>query len=701
MAKDVLLEDLTPQQKEAVLHSNGPLLVLAGAGSGKTRIVMCRFSYLVKKKKLSPSSIFAVTFTNKAADEMKDHISTCLTCDHKHNWIGTFHSQCNKILRKEIKAIGFKPDFAIYDEDDQSSLIRHILKEFNIYEALYRGVASRIGMLKASMISPEDFLSQGDGFSFDEKLGRVYLRYQDELRRSNSLDYDDLVMLTIRVFEENPKILHKYQEMFPALLIDEFQDTNRAQLRFLKLLAGKQKNICAVGDDDQSISKSRGSDISNILNFEKDFPGAKIIRLDRNYRSTQNILKASSAVIAKNAQRKLKALQTNNVCGEKVLYSCLNTEEEEAKYVARVIKDLYLKSNFEYNNFAVFYRINLQTKALEDALKEESIPYHVVGGVSFYHRKEIKDIISYMRLALNNNDNVSLRRIINSPPRGIGSTTLAKIEQEAKKNSLSLFRALKLMLQSNGVASSFKDKLANFVATVEDFSSHSYRSAADMVKDIVEKTGYLDDLEEERIQTILELASSAENAAVRDFVDRVSLASACDEALPTRAVSLLPLHNTKGVEFPVVFIIGLEEGILPYFKAFDNPAELQEERRLFYVGMTRAQQILSLSSVKRRRVYSKIQEQEPSRFLADMPKECCTWIERSNPKEKSLSAAIPVGLSKKAPSFIIGSRVKHPAWGVGIVRDCCGEGEEAKVTVNFPGIGLKRLAARLANLERI
>ncbi|HTZ18333.1 MAG TPA: UvrD-helicase domain-containing protein [Dissulfurispiraceae bacterium] len=701
MAKDVLLEDITPQQREAVLHSNGPLLVLAGAGSGKTRIITCRFSHLVKKKKFSPSSIFTVTLTNKAADEIRERLSHCLSSDLRHAWIGTFHSQCNKILRKEIKVLGFKPDFIIYDEDDQSSLIRHILKEFNIYEALYKGVASRISILKSSMVSPEDFLSQGDGFSFDEKLGRVYLRYQDELRRSNSLDYDDLILLSNRVFEENQKILRKYQEMFPAILVDEFQDTNRAQFHFLKLLAGKNKNICAVGDDDQSIYKSRGSDISNILNFEKEFPGAKLLKLDHNYRSTQNILKVSSAIIAKNAHRKPKELKTNNPCGEKVLYCCLNTEEEEAKHVARVIKDLYLKSNFEYNNFAVFFRINLQTKALEDALKEEDIPYRVIGGISFYHRKEIKDIISYMRLALNNNDNVSLRRIINSPPRGIGSTTIAKIEQEARKNAMSLFRALKLMLQSNNVAASFKDKLAHFVSTVEELSAGSYRSAADMIKQIVEKTGYLDDIEEERIQAIIELAASAENIPVRDFIDRISLLSSSDEVLPERAVSLLPLHNTKGVEFPVVFIIGLEEGILPYFKAFDNAAEMQEERRLFYVGMTRAKNILSLSSVKRRRVYSKIQEQEPSRFLADMPKDCCTWVELSHQKEKAFKTAIQIGPSKKTATFIIGSRVKHPSWGVGIVRDCYGEGEEAKVTVNFPGIGVKRLAAKLANLERI
>jgi DNA helicase-2/ATP-dependent DNA helicase PcrA len=689
-------------QREAVLHASGPVLVLSGAGSGKTRVITCRFSNLVKKKKLPASSIFTVTFTNRAADEMKERISGSISCDLKQNWIGPFHTLCNRILRKDIKTLGFKPNFIIYDEDDQSSLIRNILKEFNIYEALYKGVASRIGMLKATLISPEDFLSQGDGFSFDEKLGRVYLRYQDELKRCGALDHDDLILMTVKLLEENADILKKYQEMFPAILVDEFQDTSRAQYRLLRLLAGKSKNICAVGDDDQSIYRFRGADLSNILNFEKDFPGARIIRIDQNFRSSQNIIKVAGCVIAGNGHRKPKALKGDGIGGEKVFYRCLNTEDEEAKSVARAIKDLYLKSNYEYCSFAVLYRVNLQTKALEDALREEDIPYHVIGGPSFYHRKEIKDIISYMRLAINNSDNVSLRRIINSPARGIGATTINKIEQEAKKNSASLFKTIKVMLQNNGIAASFKDKLSVFVKTIDRFASHNYKNAAEMIKDIVDKTGYLDELEEDRIQNVLKLASSAENVPATEYLDRISLPSANDEPMPSKAVSLLPLHGAKGLEFPVVFIIGLEEGILPYFKAFDNAAEMQEERRLFYVGMSRASQILSMSSAKKRRLYSKIQEHEPSRFLADIPKDCCTWVERSVQKEKKTGDKVLISSAhKKLPSFIIGARVKHPAWGEGIVRDCSGDGEEAKVTVNFPGVGLKRLAAKLANLERI
>ena len=701
MAKDVLLEDLNHQQKEAIMYSKGPLLVLAGAGSGKTRVITHKFAFLVKKKKYTPSSIFTVTFTNKAADEMKQRINRFIDHDHRNSWIGTFHSQCNKILRKEIKVLGYKPDFTIYDDDDQCCLIRHILREFNIYEALYKGIASRISILKSSLISPEEFLSKGDGFSFDEKLGRVYLKYEDELKRCNALDFDDLIMLTVKLFEENPKILDRYVNIFPYILVDEFQDTNRAQYKLVQLLSSRHKNICVVGDDDQSIYKFRGADISNILNFEKDFPETKIIKLEQNYRSTQNILNVSGAVISKNIYRKPKTLWTKKHGGEKVFYCRLNTEEEEAKYIARTIKDLYLKGNYEYNDFSILYRINLQARAIEDALREEDIPYQIIGGVSFYHRREIKDIISYMRIALNHEDNVSIRRIINSPPSGIGATTISKIEQESKKNSVSLFKAMKMMLKSNGLAASFKDKLNEFVHIIESLSSTSYKTAADMLKDVVEKTGYIDDLEEDRLQNILELVSSAENIPVKDLIDRVSLASSIDDSLRGNSVSLMTLHCAKGLEFPAVFIVGVEEGILPYFKTMDSLTEMQEERRLFYVGMTRAKEILCLTSVKKRRLYSKVQEQEPSRFLLDIPKNCCHWIERVYQKTELAPETVKMPLKKRSSAFVIGSRVKHPSWGVGVVRDCCGEGDDTKVTVNFPGVGLKRIAARFANLERI
>lgn len=701
MTKEVLLGELNSRQREATLHTKGPLLVLAGAGSGKTRVITRKFAYLIKKKKYHPSSILTVTFTNKSANEMKERISRFIEHDIKQAWIGTFHSQCNKILRKEIKALGYKPGFSIYDDNDQCNLIRYILKELKIYEALYRGVASRISILKSSLTTPEEFLSNGDEFSFDEKLARIYLKYQDELKRCNALDFDDLIMLTVRLFDENPKILAKYHNIFPYILVDEFQDTNHSQYRLLQLLSSSTNNICVVGDDDQSIYKFRGADVSNILNFEKDFPTAKVIKLEQNYRSTQNILDVSGAVISKNPHKNPKKLWTEKGYGEKVFYCKLNTGEEEAKYVASNIRDLYLKGNYEYNNFAILYRINLQARAIEDALREEGIPYYVASGISFYRRREIKDIISYMKIAINPDDNVGLRRIINSPARGIGASTISKIEQVAKKNSASLFAAIKLILKSDNTTSSFKAKLSEFVKIIEGLSAVSYRTAADMLKDIVSMTGYTENIEEDRLQNVLELISSAENVPVKIFADRVSLASAVDNSTEGNVVSLMTLHSAKGLEFPVVFVIGLEEGILPYVKAIDDASEMQEERRLFYVGMTRAREILCMTGAKKRRLYSKIQEQEPSRFLSDIPKERCNWIEKVHHKtEEALNSSV-LPPQKLRAIYDIGCKVNHPTWGIGVVRDCCGEGDDTKVTISFTGIGIKRLATKYVDLIRI
>ncbi|MBF0557582.1 MAG: DUF3553 domain-containing protein [Nitrospirae bacterium] len=706
MAKDVmLLDELNPQQKEAILCSKGPLLVLAGAGSGKTRVITHKFAHLTKKKKLSPSQIFTVTFTNKAADEMKDRICRCLEDDVRNAWIGTFHSQCNKILRKEIRVLGYKPDFTIYDDDDQCNLVRHILKEFNIYEALYKGVSSRISILKSSLISPEEFLSQGDGFSFDEKLGRVYLKYQAELKRCNALDFDDLIMLTAKLFDEHPKVLAKYTDMFPYILVDEFQDTNLAQYRLLQLMASSHRNVCAVGDDDQSIYKFRGADVSNILNFEKDFPDAQVIKLEQNYRSTQNILDVSGSVIAKNKNRKQKKLWTDKGCGEKIIYCRLNTEDDEAKYVARTIKDLYLKNNYDYDSFAILYRVNLQARAIEDALREEGIPYNVLSGISFYHRREIKDIVSYMRLVVNHDDNVSLRRIINSPPRNIGVATLSKIESEARKNGVSHLAAAQALMKSNSLAASVKEKLGEFIKIINHLTAANYKTAGDMIKDIVEVTGYIEDIEEERLQNIMELSASGDTMPVKDFIEKTSLTpSPLNGSAPVRvAVSLMTLHSAKGMEFPVVFIVGLEEGILPYFKAVGEEAEMHEERRLFYVGMTRAKDILCLASAKKRKLYSKMQDQEPSRFLNDMPKNCCHWVEKTAEVQRASVPPRPVKISpqRTALPYVVGSKVNHPSWGVGIVRDCCGDGDDLKVTVNFSSVGLKRLSVRHAQLEKI
>jgi DNA helicase-2/ATP-dependent DNA helicase PcrA len=701
--KEILMQDLSHQQMEAVTCTNGPLLVLAGAGSGKTRIIAHKFSYLVKAKKILPHSILTLTFTNKAADEMKERINGLLEKNHNDSWIGTFHSQCNRILRKEIKIFDHNNNFSIFDEHDQCNLVRHILKEFKMYEALYKGIVSRISFLKSSLISSEDFLSSGDGFGFDEKLAKVYVRYQDELIRCNALDFDDLIMFTVKLFENYPRLLKKYQNMFSYILVDEFQDTNFAQYHLLKLIASARKKICVVGDDDQSIYKFRGANVNNILNFENDFPGTKVVKLEQNYRSTQHILNVSGAVILRNSLRKHKNLWTDNGLGEKVNLCCLSTYVEEARYVAKVIKELYLKGAYNYRDIAVFYRVNLQSKVIEDALRDENIGYRVFGGISFYQRKEIKDIIAYVRLSLNHGDNVSLRRIINNPHRGISAVTLSRIEHEAKKKSISLFDAIKASLRTDHFTSSVKDRLNEFTRLIEGFSSMKNRSAAGMFKAILEKSGYAETLDEERAKNVTELILSAEDKEISEFLDRISLFTNMDEINRGDYVSLMTVHSAKGLEFPVVFIVGLEEGLLPYCKAMKCEEDISEERRLFYVGMTRAKDILWLTCARKRKLYAKTQDQEPSRFLKDIPRDCCQWIEKltGHQQIKLVPVKRMVESRRHFTLYTAGCRVKHPTWGVGVVRDCYGDGDDIRVMVNFPNFGVKKLAVKFANLEKI
>lgn len=697
------MHDLNPQQQEVLKYADGPMLILAGAGSGKTRVITYKFAHLAKNKRVSPESIFTVTFTNKAALEMKERIHTLVGRDLSHAWIGTLHSQCSKILRKEIRELDYQPDFSIYDEDDRCKLIRHILKEFKIHEALYKGVSSRINFLKASLVGPEDFLASGDGFGFDEKLARVYVRYQDELKRSNALDFDDLIMLAVKLFRERPRILKKYQSGFSHILIDEFQDLNASQYELVKLLSQAHGNISAVGDDDQSIYKFRGANVEHILNFEKDFPGAKVVRLERNYRSTQNILDVSNAVITHNSNRREKKLWTERGCGEKVHFCWLDSEEEEAKHIAKIVKELYLKGAYSFRDIGILYRVNLQSRVIEDALRSESLPYHVVGGIGFYQRKEVKDIIAYVRLVINHGDNMALRRIINIPHRGIGTATFTKIENEAKKKSLSLFDAMKGCIRNNSVAPSTREKLQGFVRLIEKLASAHYKSLDEMIRLTAEKSGYLHELDEERSQNLNELIVSAEGKDIQEFLDRVSLMTNLDDATKGDHISLLTLHNAKGLEFPVVFAAGIEEGLLPYFKANGNDDEIAEERRLFYVGMTRARDMLYLSGARRRRLYAKLQEQEPSRFLKDIPRQCCMWHEKITvPKPVRQLPLRKKAETKRAVSpFSSGCRVKHPVWGIGVIRDCYGDGDDQKVMVNFPNIGIKRLSLKLANLTKL
>lgn len=701
MSKEILLESLNPQQREALLYTEGPLLVLACAGSGKTKVIAHKFAHLVKSKKFSPDSVLTLTFTNKAANEMKERISSLSGKDMGGSWIGTFHSQCNRLLKREIRALGYRPDFSIYDDDDQCTLIRHILREFRFHEALYKGVAAKINSLKSRLIGPEEFLSTGDGFGFDEKLAKVYVRYQDELKRCNALDFDDLIGLAVVLFERYPDILKKYQHTFSYVLVDEFQDTNYAQYRLLKLLGSSHGNISVVGDDDQSIYRFRGADVGNVFKFEKDFPGTKVIRLEQNYRSTQNILNVAGAVISKNPVRKPKKLWTGREGGDRVYHCWLNNEDEEARHIVKTIKELYLKGAYEFSDFAVLYRINIQSRAVEEALRDEGIPYHIVGGISFYQRKEIKDIVAYLRLIMNQSDNVSLRRIINCPARGIGAATLSKMENDARKKSASLFEVMKSTVKANGVTVAVKEKLEGFVRLIEQMASKKYKTASDMIQDVVEKTGYGETVDENRMQNMRELVASSHQIDIKNFVDKVSLLTNLDDSARNKSVSLMTLHSAKGLEFPAVFIIGLEEGVLPYFKALDSPDEIHEERRLFYVGMTRARDLLWLTGASKRKLYAKFQDQEASRFLADIPKKCCEWIEKTRVLHAVPAPKASTDSKKPVFPYVAGCRVRHPKWGVGVVRDCYGDGDEQKVMVNFPNIGIKKLVLRFANLEKI
>lgn len=702
MSTESFVGELNPQQREALSHTEGPLLILAGAGSGKTRVITHKFAYLVREKGFSPSSILTVTFTNKAADEMKERISSLLPDGLNRCWIGTFHSQCNRILRNEISVLGYRPSFVIYDEGDRYSLLKHILKELKIYEALYRGVASRISALKSTLVGPDEFLSSGDGFGFDEKLAKVYVRYQDELKRCNALDFDDLIMLTVRIFSEYPDILQKYHDKFTYILVDEFQDTNHAQYRLVKLLASLNRNISVVGDDDQSIYRFRGAEIENILNFEKDFDEARLIKLEQNYRNTQNILDVSGSVIARNLARKDKTLWTERGNGDSIGYFWLSSEEEEAKYVAEIIQKTYLKGSYDYGDIAVLYRTNMQSRAIEEALRKERIKYRVIGGVSFYERKEVKDVIAYLRLAVNRHDNVSLRRVINTPSRGIGVATLNKIEQESKKKDISLYEAINGLCSSKACSQGVLVRLASFIKLLDKISDLSRSSASEAIKAVIEHTGYADGLDEERVQNIAELIASAGERDLSEFLDGISLITKLDESASDNSVSLMTLHMAKGLEFPVVFIVGLEEGLIPYFKSFDSEDELCEERRLLYVGMTRAKDLLYLTGAGRRRVFAKLQEQEASRFLKDVPRECCQWIEKKSSAgdSKKIVGKKENAVASRVP-YKSGCRVRHPKWGVGVVRDCYGDGDDGKVCVNFPSIGVKKLLLKFANLERV
>jgi DNA helicase-2/ATP-dependent DNA helicase PcrA len=739
------LENLNPPQREAVLFGDGPLLILAGAGSGKTRVITCRIAHLIRERNVDPSNILAVTFTNKAANEMRERVERMIDIPLNRLWISTFHSACVRILRQHADRLGYKRSFVIYDETDRSSLIKACMADLRIDGEQYqpRAISARISSLKNSLIDADQYDKTSSHFGFEEAVSRVYSLYQEKLRESDGLDFDDLLMLTVKLFEQHQDVLGYYQGVFHHILIDEYQDTNHAQYRLVRLLTAQRKNLCVVGDDDQSIYRFRGADISNILNFEKDYPAAKVIKLEQNYRSTQNILGAAGAVVARNLGRKPKELWTQKSGGDKILCYKAFDEKDEARYICRTIQQ-EVDEGRSLRQIAVLYRTNAQSRALEDALRNHGVPYRIFGGLRFYDRKEIKDIIAYLRVLHNPADIVSLRRIINVPARGIGDTTLDKLERAAAQAGIVLYQAV-MNADTTDVTPSAKKKLREFSGMMERMRSDlGTLTITDLVRRVVHESGYGAALEQEktvesriRLENLNELMTATEDfqeqnrdASLPDFLDQVALITDLEQQTAadsgrgnTDSVTLMTLHNAKGLEFSVVFLAGMEEGLFPHSRSVESEEELEEERRLCYVGITRAKERLVLTHASERRLYGYPQSNLMSRFVQEIPCEAmdftggdstATYSFRDRvPRENASFAAarnVPNVLHTETPPaakagprdrYYKGAVVRHAKFGLGTVQRSEGAGDDLKISVSFPGHGVKTLAVKYANLEVI
>jgi DNA helicase-2/ATP-dependent DNA helicase PcrA len=720
-----ILATLNPAQREAVEAIKGPVLILAGPGSGKTRVITHRVAYLVKACGVSPRHIMAVTFTNKAAREMKERLEQLLGQANEALTLGTFHAICARILRHEGQAVGLGSSFVIYDEDDQLRLVKQVLEELNLDPKQYvpQALRSAIDAAKSRLLSPEDYAEQVSSY-FEEIVHRVYQRYQQLLSQGQAVDFDDLLMKTVQLFRDHPKILAKYQSRYIHILVDEFQDTNIAQYELMKRLAGKYRNLCVVGDPDQSIYSWRFADLRNILSFEKDYPEAKVVFLEQNYRSTKTILEVASDVISANVLRKPKKLWTGNEDGASVTVIESYNAEEEAQSVVNEIEKLIGQEQISLKDCAVMYRVNAQSRALEETFLRYGVTYKLVGGTRFYQRQEVKDIIAYLRVIHNPQDNVSLTRIINVPGRGIGQKTINTLQSWAKAHDTSLFEALK-QVSHNAVAGEAKQSLpsrivqalAGFDALMANLTARSHEpSLSGLVDEILEHTGYREyilDKEdgEERWENITELRNVASEyneldteEALITFLEKVSLVADIDELdEKADAVTLITLHQAKGLEFPVVFIVGLEEGILPHRKSFDDPEQMEEERRLCYVGITRAKKRLYLLRSYRRSLFGGSTANPPSRFLQDISPHLINprglWEESPIPVANVYSQPSPRPSS--TPALRVGDHVRHSKFGPGIVMNCNPTRDDQELTVAFEEAGVKKLLASLAPLERI
>ncbi len=635
---DNKFELLNPKQKEAVFHTEGPLLVLAGAGSGKTRVLTHRIAYLIEEKGVNPWNILAITFTNKAAAEMRERVDKIVGFGSESIWVSTFHSSCVRILRRHIDRLGYETSFTIYDTDDQRTLMKQIFKRLQVDTRQFkeRAVLSRISSFKNDMIDSQEALQNAGGDFREKKIAELYAEYQKELKKNNALDFDDLLLKTVELFEQEREVLEYYQNRFRYIMVDEYQDTNRVQFRLVDLLAGKYRNICVVGDDDQSIYKFRGADIENILSFESAFPGAHVIKLEQNYRSTQNILNAANEVIRHNRGRKDKTLWTSNGEGDQVRLAQFDTAYEEADYIVKDILEETEKENRPFSDFAVLYRTNAQSRLLEEKCILYSIPYRLVGGVNFYQRKEIKDILSYLKTIANGQDDLAVQRIVNVPKRGIGATSMGRVISFASANGMSFYDAL---LRARAVPSIGKaaDKIAGFTEQIEDFKARlSELTIKELIEEILEKTGYRKEIEEEgevesetRLQNIEELVNKAaaywegaEEPTLGGFLEEVALVAEVDNMDESEnRVVLMTLHSAKGLEFPYVYLSGMEDGLFPSSMSImsDDADAVEEERRLCYVGITRARERLTMTAARQRMTNGETRFSKLSRFVEEIP----------------------------------------------------------------------------------
>lgn len=730
-----LLSGLNKEQQAAVKKTEGPLLIMAGAGSGKTRVLTHRIAYLMAEKGVSPYNILAITFTNKAAREMKDRVQAMLGSDANAIWISTFHSMCVRMLRRDIDRIGYDRNFTILDTSDQLTVIKGILKDKNIDAKKFdpRAILGAISGAKNELIDPVEYASK-IGDYFEQIVSDVYSEYQKRLRRNQALDFDDLIMITIQLFKRIPEVLEYYQRKFQYIHVDEYQDTNRAQYILVKMLAARFKNICVVGDSDQSIYRWRGADIGNILSFEKDYDHATAIMLEQNYRSTKRILQAANEVIANNMNRKPKNLWTENSHGDKIIYHRADSEQGEAQFVVGKIKECIETEGRSPADIAILYRTNAQSRVMEEVLLKSNIDYTIVGGTKFYERKEIKDMLAYLRLIVNPADDISLQRVINVPRRGIGATSLDRMSAYAAANDITMYAALNevdfigLTPRIANAAAKFRELVSN-IAKMQD-----YLTVTEIVEQVLEKTGYIEMLKREksieaesRIENLEEFLSVTKNfeeqhedKSLVSFLTDLALIADIDqldeEEEEKETVVLMTLHSAKGLEFPVVFIIGMEDGIFPHNRSLMDEAEMEEERRLAYVGITRAEEELYITNAEMRRLYGRMSMNPPSRFIEEIPDDLLEVEQTKEPSFSSSFARKQTSAAQRRVHFRpqttttggdeiawkVGDKAEHGKWGIGMVVSVKGKEDDLELDIAFPSpTGVKRLLAKFAPIKKV